>query len=45
MRGTLGYTAIEGWPIADSLYTTIITITTVGRLPDAGSHQSSCGPV
>ncbi len=28
--GTFGYTAIEGWPIADSLYMTVITVTTVG---------------
>jgi len=28
--GTLGYTVIEGWPLFDSLYMTIITLTTVG---------------
>ncbi len=28
--GTLGYTWIEGWPIWDSLYMTVITVTTVG---------------
>lgn len=28
--GTLGYTLIEGWPWIDSLYMTIITLTTVG---------------
>lgn len=28
--GTIGYTFIEGWPILDSLYMTLITITTVG---------------
>lgn len=28
--GTLGYAAIEGWPLYDALYMTIITITTVG---------------
>ncbi len=28
--GTLGYSAIEGWPLWDSLYMTIITLSTVG---------------
>ncbi len=28
--GTLGYAWIEGWPVSDSLYMTVITITTVG---------------
>ena len=28
--GTIGYAVIEGWSIADSLYMTFITITTVG---------------
>ena len=28
--GTLGYAWIEGWPLWDSLYMTVITITTVG---------------
>lgn len=28
--GTLGYMVIEGWPLFDSLYMTIITLTTVG---------------
>jgi voltage-gated potassium channel len=28
--GTLGYTLIEGWSVGDSLYMTVITITTVG---------------
>ncbi|MFC1918424.1 potassium channel family protein [Chloroflexota bacterium] len=28
--GVIGYTAIEGWPLLDSLYMTAITITTVG---------------
>jgi len=30
VTGTLGYTLIEAWPLLDSLYMTIITITTVG---------------
>jgi len=28
--GTLGYVLLEGWPVIDALYMTIITITTVG---------------
>ena len=28
--GTAGYTVIEGWPLWDSFYMTVITITTVG---------------
>ena len=28
--GTIGYTLIEKWSVLDSLYMTIITITTVG---------------
>src|SRR5947207_4888868 len=28
--GTAGYHALEGWPVFDSLYMTVITITTVG---------------
>jgi voltage-gated potassium channel len=28
--GTFGYTLIEAWPLLDSLYMTVITITTVG---------------
>ncbi|TAN38084.1 MAG: potassium channel protein [Nitrospirae bacterium] len=28
--GTFGYSLIEGWPLFDSLYMTIITLTTVG---------------
>jgi voltage-gated potassium channel len=28
--GTFGYMAIEGWPLLESLYMTVITITTVG---------------
>lgn len=39
--GTLGYAAVEGWPLLDSLYMTVITIATVGYrevrpLSDAG---------
>lgn len=39
--GTYGYTLIEGWPIFDSLYMTVMTVTTVGfgevhRLSQAG---------
>jgi voltage-gated potassium channel len=30
VTGTVGYTFIEAWPLLDSLYMTIITITTVG---------------
>ncbi|MFH1538313.1 MAG: potassium channel protein [bacterium] len=28
--GTLGYSIIEGWPLLDSLFMTVITLTTVG---------------
>jgi voltage-gated potassium channel len=28
--GTMGFTLIEGWPLADSLYVTVQTLTTVG---------------
>lgn len=28
--GTLGYTAIEGWDLLDSLYMTVVTLSTVG---------------
>src|SRR4029077_5393217 len=28
--GTAGFTLIEGWPLLDGLYMTVITITTVG---------------
>ena len=28
--GTVGYMGIEGWPLLESLYMTVITITTVG---------------
>ena len=28
--GTAGYTLIEGWPVFDALYMTIITLTTIG---------------
>jgi len=32
LLGTLGYHLIEGWPFFDSLYMTVITVTTVGYL-------------
>jgi len=28
--GTMGYVGLEGWPVLDALYMTIITVTTVG---------------
>ena len=28
--GTVGYMIIEGWPILDSLYMTVITLSTIG---------------
>lgn len=30
LGGTVGYTLIEGWPLWDSLYMTVISVTTVG---------------
>ena len=30
LAGTMGYVLLEGWPVLDALYMTIITITTVG---------------
>lgn len=30
VAGTLGYVLLEGWPIGDGLYMTVITLTTVG---------------
>jgi hypothetical protein len=30
IAGTTGFALIEGWPLADGLYMTVITITTVG---------------
>ena len=30
LAGTLGYHFIEGWPLFDSLYMTVITLATVG---------------
>lgn len=41
--GILGYTLIEGWSLSDSLYMTMITLTTVGfsevhALSEAGQH-------
>jgi voltage-gated potassium channel len=32
LLGTLGYHFVEGWPVLDALYMTVITITTVGFL-------------
>jgi voltage-gated potassium channel len=32
IAGTVGYHLIEGWPLFDSLYMTVITVTTVGFL-------------
>jgi voltage-gated potassium channel len=45
--GTVGYTLIEGWSVSDSLYMTMITVTTVGygevqSLSDAGRLFTIC---
>jgi voltage-gated potassium channel len=31
--GTVGFTLVEGWPLLDSLYMTVMTVTTVGYGP------------
>ena len=31
--GTVGFTLVEGWSLADSLYMTVMTVTTVGYGP------------
>jgi voltage-gated potassium channel len=46
--GTVGYTLIEGWSVSDSLYMTMITVTTVGygevqSLNDAGDILIALG--
>jgi voltage-gated potassium channel len=38
--GTIGFTLIEGWPLADSLYVTVQTLTTVGY-GDLPPHSSA----
>jgi voltage-gated potassium channel len=38
VAGTLGYTWIEGWPVFDALYMTVITLSTVGY---AETHELS----
>jgi voltage-gated potassium channel len=38
--GTIGFTLIEGWPLADSLYVTVQTLTTVGY-GDIPPHSSA----
>ncbi len=45
--GTFGYVLIEGWPLADSFYMTIITISTVGfqevkTLSEGGRIFTAC---
>jgi voltage-gated potassium channel len=42
MTGTLGYTLIEGWSVLDSLFMTVITISTVG-FAFVGGELSSAG--
>src|ERR1044071_7273553 len=38
--GMIGFTLIEGWPLADSLYVTVQTLTTVGY-GDVPPHSSA----
>jgi voltage-gated potassium channel len=38
--GTIGFTIIEGWPLSDSLYVTVQTLTTVGY-GDVPPHSSA----
>src|ERR1041385_4693238 len=38
--GTIGFTLIEGWPLGDSLYVTVQTLTTVGY-GDVPPHSSA----
>lgn len=38
--GTIGFTLIEGWPLSDSLYVTVQTLTTVGY-GDVPPHSSA----
>src|ERR1043166_3156689 len=43
MFGTVGFHLIEGWPLADSLYVTVQTLTTVGygdQTPRSDSGRS-----
>ena len=44
--GTVGFALIEGWPLNDSLYMAVITISTVGygEVRRAVRRQGGCSP-
>ena len=39
VAGTLGYSYLEGWPIIDSLYMTMVILSTVGLGTNRELHE------